>query len=144
MTTVSRFAAVLVPALLAAPLAWSQGAGQDAPWGDSAQIQHQHGVDYVNGGVGLNARARIAHVREDFPLKMVFSTPSGNYLVADHVSIRHEGEQVLAIDDVGPMLLVKLEPGTYRVRATYEGRTQERDVRVGAQPRTVYWRFPSA
>lgn len=144
MTTISRFAAVLVPALLAAPLAWSQEAVQEAPGQDSAQVQHQHGVDYVNGGVGLNARARIATVHENFPLKMVFSTPAGNYLVADHVSIRHEGERMLAIDNVGPMLLVKLQPGTYHVRATYEGRLQERDVRVGAQPHTVYWRFPSA
>ncbi len=144
MATAFRFAAVLLPALLAAPLAWSQGAGQDNPRRDSPQVQQKHGIDYINGGIGLSARAQIAHVREDFPLKMVFSTPSGNYLVADHVSIRHEGERVLAIDDVGPMLLVKLEPGLYQVRATYEGRTEERDVRVGRQPHTLNLRFPAA
>lgn len=144
MATVSRFVAALVPALLAAPLAFSQSAWQDAPRWDSPQIQHEQGVDYINGGVGLSARAQIAHVREDFPLKIVFSTPSGDYLVADHVSIQRQGERVLALDDVGPMLLVKLEPGLYRLRATYEGRTQERDVRVGSQPHTINWRFPSA
>ena len=144
MATVSRFAAVLVPALLAAPFAWSQSAGQDLARSDAPQIQHDHGVAYVNGGIGLNARAQIAEVRNDFALKLVFSTPSGGYLVADHVSIQRQGEPVLSLDAVGPMLLVKLEPGVYRVKATYEGRTQERDVRVGSQPHTINWRFPSA
>ena len=35
---------------------------------------------------------------------------------------------VLGVDRAGPMLLVKLPPGSYTVDATYDGKTERRTV----------------
>lgn len=43
--------------------------------------------------------------------------------------------------DGGPMFFVRLDPGLYRVSATYEGVTRITTVRIGATAvdATVYW-----
>ena len=108
----------------------------------SPRVRSSGGVEYLSGGAGEEARAAIDAQRSAFPLRLVFSLASGEYLVADHVDVRGAGGSVFAVDNVGPMLLVKLPPGDYTVDASFGGRTEQRKVRVARESTTVNLRWP--
>jgi hypothetical protein len=118
-----------------------------APAGDAGvasppQVQSADGVEYINGGAGEEARAAIDARRGAFPLRLVFSLPSGAYVVADHVDVSNARGKVLGVDGAGPILLVKVPPGEYSVEARYGGKVERRAVRVGRDGTTVNWRWP--
>ncbi len=85
------------------------------------RVRSAGGVEYINGGAGEETRAAIDAQRGDFPLRLVFSVAGGAYVVADHVDVGGAQGKVLAVDNAGPILLVKLPPGAYTVDATYGG-----------------------
>lgn len=99
------------------------------------------GVEYVNGGAGAEAQEAIGKMQSSFALKLVFATSTGAYAVADRVSVTRGSASVLDVERAGPLLLVKLPPGSYRVEATAGGRTEGRDVRVGGALQTLTWRI---
>jgi len=138
MPACARFAMTVVLALLSASLAFAESAPGAPP---APQVRSANGVDYINGGAGEEARAAIAQMQSGFGLKIVFSNASGEYLVADRVSIKGRSGEVFAVDGAGPLLLVKLPAGNYTVAADIEGKTEQRAVTVGAGLRTVNWRF---
>jgi hypothetical protein len=120
---------------------------QTAPSADpglppTPRIHSAGGVEYINGGAGEEARADIAAERAAFPLRMAFSLASGAYVVADHVDVSNAQGKLLAVDNAGPLLLVKVQPGDYTVDATYAGKTERRRVHVGRDAATVNWRWP--
>ena len=139
MDTIARSAAGFT--LLFACAALAQTAG-DAGAPAAPRVHSAGGVEYLNGGAGEEARAAIDAQRAAFPLRLVFSVASGAYVVADHVDVNDAKGRVLAVDNAGPMLLVKLPPGDYTVDASYAGRTERRKVRVGRDAATVNWRWP--
>jgi hypothetical protein len=133
-----RFASTLAAAVLCVGAAFAQ-ADPGAP--PPPQVRSANGIDYINGGAGEEARAAIAQMQAGFSLKIVFSNASGEYLVADRVSIKGRSGEVFAVDGAGPLLLVKLPAGNYTVAANIEGKSEQRAVTVGAGLRTVNWRF---
>jgi hypothetical protein len=147
MNTNARLALFLGAALLLTCAALAQTVlAQTVPAGDIGapppRVHSVAGVEYINGGAGEEARAAIDTERQAFPLRLVFSLASGAYVVADHVDVSDSKGKVLAVDNVGPMLLVKVPPGDYTVDASYGGKTEERKVRVGRDGATVNWRWP--
>lgn len=108
------------------------------------RVQSAGGIEYLSGGAGQEARAAIASMQAPFPMRIVFSEGSGEYIVVDHVAISAGSRRVLEVDGVGPMLLVKLPQGDYTVEATYGGRTERRTVRVGRERLSLNWRWSSA
>ena len=58
------------------------------------------GIAYVTGGAGEEARAAMAQLRPEFPLRVVFSDSSGAYVVADRVEVRG-ASGVLAVSGAG-------------------------------------------
>ena len=126
----------------AAALAQSSPSASDSGAPPAPQVRSSGGVEYLNGGAGEEARAAIDAQRGAFPLRLVFSVASGAYVVADHVDVSDAKGKVLAVDNAGPMLLVKVPPGTYTVAASYGGKTERRTVRVGGDSATVNWRWP--
>ena len=141
MNSSTRFALTLVVALLSAGVAFAQ-ADPGAP--PPPQVRSANGIDYVNGGAGEEARDAIARMQPGFGLKLVFSNASGEYLVADHVAVKGRAGEVFDVDGAGPMLLVKLPPGDFTVIASYEGKTEQRAVKVGSGTSTLNWRFGGA
>jgi len=144
VNTNERLALGLGLALLLTCAALAQTA---APAADSGappppQVRSADGVEYLNGGVGEEARAAIDAQRSAFPLRLVFSVASGAYVVADHVDIGGVHGKVLGVDRAGPMLLVKLPPGDYTVDASYAGKSEQRKVRVARESTTVNVRWP--
>jgi hypothetical protein len=140
MQAITRFALTLLLAVTGAGMAFAQtDPGAPRP----PQVRSANGIDYVNGGAGVEARDAMAQLQPGFDLKLVFSNQSGEYLVADHVSVKGRAGEVFDVDRAGPLLLVKLAPGDYTVIASVEGKTQQRAVKVGAGLRTVNWSFPA-
>jgi hypothetical protein len=138
----ARLASLLGAALLLTCAALAQ----TVPAGDAGapppRVYSAGGVEYLNGGAGEEARAAIDAERQAFPLRLVFSVASGAYVVADHVDVSDAKGKVLGVDNVGPMLLVKVPPGNYTIDASYGGKTELRKVRVGPDGVTVNWRWP--
>ncbi len=139
MDTNARLALTLGLALIFTCAALAQNAPAADPGAPLPARIHTAagGVEYINGGAGEEARAGIAAERAAFPLRMVFSIASGAYVVADHVDVSDARGKVLGVDNAGPLLLVKVQPGEYTVDASYGGKTERRKVRVGRDAATV-------
>lgn len=101
--------------------------------------------NYLNGGIGLDARAAMHAERAHYNLRLAFAEAhSGEYLAGLHLTITPLGNQDEAqrYDDCGPLFYAQLKPGRYRISAEYEGKTQELSTTVGAKgvDRVLYWR----
>ena len=90
-----------------------------------------NGTAYVSGGVGDNELLQINQASKDYNLKLILAEKSGAYAANVMVSIfDRKGKQVLDVPSAGPILLTRLAPDKYRVRASYEGREMQKEVRV--------------
>ena len=89
---------------------------------------------YISGGAGEDARRELLAKERDYNLKIVAADKSGDYLAAVQVVIESaRKERVLDTTMEGPILLVKLAPGTYTIRATSDDTTLTRTVTIAAQ-----------
>ena len=72
-------------------------------------------------------------MQKDFNLKMVFTNKAGEYLSDVKVTIIDSSGRVLldAVTD-GPLLMTKLQAGRYRIDATFDGKSERRNVAVTA------------
>ncbi|HEU4345546.1 MAG TPA: carboxypeptidase regulatory-like domain-containing protein [Candidatus Binatia bacterium] len=84
------------------------------------------GFRYMSGGIGLEEREIMLGWEADYTLKLAFAELSGDYLsnVKVHVAGRN-GKEVLSMTTNGPWLYIKLPPGTFDVKATFEGETRQ-------------------
>lgn len=89
---------------------------------------------YVNGGVGLEERSALQAQKADYNLHMTFANRgSGEFRSDVQVTIAdHKGNVALNANDAGPLLMVKLDPGQYRVTATAMGQMQSKNVTLHA------------
>jgi hypothetical protein len=91
-------------------------------------------VPYISGGAGEDERRELLAKERDYNLKIVAADKSGDYLANVQVVIESAGkERVLDTTMDGPILLVKLAPGTYTIRATSDAKTLTRTVTIAAQ-----------
>jgi hypothetical protein len=91
-------------------------------------------VPYISGGAGVDAREELLAKEKEYNLKIIAAEKSGDYLAGVKVVIESaRKEQVLDTTMEGPILLAKLAPGTYTVRATSSGQTLTRTVTIPAQ-----------
>jgi hypothetical protein len=89
---------------------------------------------YISGGVGEDARQELLAKERDYNLKIIAADKSGDYLADVQVVIESaRKERVLDTTMQGPILLVKLAPGTYTIRATSDAKTLTRTVTIAAQ-----------
>lgn len=98
-------------------------------------LQTSGGVSYITGGVGLDESAAIKAAEKDFNLSLLFAqNKRGEYLADVQVSIVDKaGKTVLKVVSDGPMLLVRLPAGAYKVSANHEGKTLVKAVQVEAK-----------
>ncbi len=91
-------------------------------------------VPYISGGTGADEREELLAKEKEFNLKIIAAEKSGDYLAGVKVVIESaRKEQVLDTTMEGPVLLAKLAPGTYTIRATSGGQTLTRTVTIPAQ-----------
>ncbi len=91
-------------------------------------------VPHISGGVGADAREELLAKEKEYNLKIIAAQKSGDYLANVKVVIESaRKEQVLDTTMEGPILLAKLAPGTYTIRATSDGQMLTRTVTIPAQ-----------
>ncbi|ALX34803.1 hypothetical protein PATSB16_30490 [Pandoraea thiooxydans] len=123
-----------IAATLAVSLALAGAAAAQAPLPGELSPQRAGSVAYLSGGVGEDEVQAMRAAAPQYSLRMTFAQAGGAYLADVHVRIeRADGAVVLSTITTGPFLYVELPPGTYRVRARYEGAAQERNVTIARQ-----------
>jgi len=91
-------------------------------------------VSYVSGGVGTESREELLAKESEYNLKIVAAATSGDYLADVQIVIAGaRSGPVLDATMEGPILLAKLSPGTYTVKATSDAQTQTKTVTIPAQ-----------
>src|ERR1700694_936967 len=80
-------------------------------------------VPHISGGAGEDARQELLAKESEYNLKIITADKSGDYLAGVQVVIESAmKERVLDTTMDGPILLVKLTPGTYTIRATSDSK----------------------
>ena len=102
------------------------------------------GVGYQVGGVDAEEARQLSQAAREYPVELIFAWKgSGEYLADVQLSVRDEsGRTLLSLNDAGPIVLLKLAPGRYRVDALRNTRELHRMVQVGAnthQQAVFYW-----
>jgi hypothetical protein len=91
-------------------------------------------VPYISGGAGADAREQLLAREKEFNLKIIVADKSGDYLAGVKIMIESATKaQVLDTTMEGPILLAKLPPGTYTIRATSNDQKLTRTVTIAAQ-----------
>src|SRR6202795_4618772 len=91
-------------------------------------------VPYISGGAGADAREELLAREKEYNLKIIAAEKSGDYLADVKVVIESANkERVLDTTMDGPILLAKLPPGTYTIRATSGSQTLTQTVTIAAQ-----------
>ena len=108
------------------------------------QVKQKDGVSYVSGGISDSGQAKAKELGKDMNLHLVFARASGgNYMADVAVTIADKsGKTVFELPSSDPLLFVKLPPGSYKVTAKADGKSQERMVEVsgkGPHMETLRW-----
>jgi hypothetical protein len=103
-------------------------------------------VPYISGGVGADAREELLAKESEYNLKIVVAATSGDFLADVQVVIDSaRNGRVLDTTMEGPILLARLSPGTYSVRATSDAQPQTKSVTIASQGmQQLDFRWPRA
>ncbi len=102
------------------------------------------GVPFIVGGWSGEARRELAIHAAEFSVTLVFAHRGSCEYIAD-VNVRvadERGAEVVALDEVGPIVLFGLAPGSYQVTVTRNGQSLTRALTVGPRTRrqtVFYW-----
>lgn len=124
------------PAISFAAALQEESAGALAEQGLLPRVEQENGVSFLSGGVGVDERQQIKPLTRAMNLQLVFAEESGALLADVDVRVAEsEGREVLNLEASDPLVFARLQPGTYDVAATVDGKTIERQVVVPAQGR---------
>ncbi len=111
------------------------------------QPKTQGNVTFLSGGIGEDEAAALKGAQRQYPLSMTFSAGKrGAYLAGVQVTITDKsGGTVLQTVSEGPIMLVRLPSGVYRVDAQANGKTLQREARVASSGAThLSFNWPDA
>jgi len=93
---------------------------------------------HLSGGVGVDEREQMLAQENNFNLKLTFAAKTGSYLAnVDLVISDASGAKLLTLASDGPIVLVQLPPGRYKIEASADGKAQHRNIRIDAKKRTT-------
>lgn len=125
--------------LVALALPWTLAAAADLnapidPQAVQLQPQEQNGVRYLQGGIGQD-EANALRRTTGYDLHVTLSVGADDkFQSGATVDIQNaQGQPVLALQDVGPLLFVQLPPGQYRVTGNADGQTVQQQVTVSGK-----------
>jgi len=137
-------AAACLPALAATPLQFGDPEPARAVFpAPLVALANMDLYAVASGGIGDEERAALQAQARDYSMRLVFSEQNGQYVVADTVSLRRAGNEVLRLDQVGPLVYAKLPAGQYALTVSYKGVTQTRGVTIGARSADVHITWPT-
>lgn len=105
-------------------------------------VEPSHATTYLNGGIGSDEEQYMRSVAADWPLRLTFAqSPSGDFVAGVRLLITNEkGTPYLQSSDAGPMTYVRLPPGKWRIVASYQGKSETREVTLdGKTGRDVFF-----
>ncbi len=102
------------------------------------------GFRYMSGGVGSEERATMEGRAREYNLRLAFAAKSGPYISDVTLLIQDEkGKEIINTVTNGPWFFIDLPPGTYSVKATFDGQVREikslRLVKGKSARRYFYW-----
>lgn len=111
---------------------------------NAQMVNYSNAVKMISGGVGDDEEVDLSQVQNQYNLKLMFTEGNGMYLsdVQVHISDRN-GQGIADTVTRGPILLLKLPPGKYKVSAVSEGVSREQNVSVNNALRTYQLRYPT-
>lgn len=107
-----------------------------AQGGTLPPTMQQGDVSYVSGGIDSDESDVFKRqaVRWPLSIEMAARGDGTNEYIADaQVQIMRGSTTVLDTRAKGPFMLVKVPPGSYTVKATYNGKPMRKEVKVPAQ-----------
>ncbi|KFB67200.1 hypothetical protein [Candidatus Accumulibacter vicinus] len=123
----------LVIALPCAPLL-AATAGDVTP-ANTTSAPQEPGA-WMSGGIGDEAREDMRKVAAAYNVHVMFSEQRGNYLAGIPFTVarlaRGSRQQIYAAVSDGPLLYLKLPPGSYQIAAEIDGVWQSQQVQAGA------------
>jgi hypothetical protein len=109
---------------------------------EQPMVRHSAGgIAYISGGASEDDRQSMAQRQAEFPFTVKLSEPSGEFAVADRLSVLTPQGSLLIVRDAGPVVMMKLPPGPYTLEASYQGRVERRAIQVAANAQTLNWRL---
>lgn len=111
---------------------------------DLPALQQQGGIEYLTGGIGLEESTAIEAESRKWPLTLLFSARRWQrsvYTSDAKVTLRDgHGKPLLQVQADGPFLLLRLQPGSYTVEATLDGKPLQQRVvlKKGDAARVVF------
>lgn len=117
-------------------------------WGQNLAMRESDGLRWVCGGVGADERRVLAAMNAQANLSLVFVTlKRGGYLADVELSLFDANAKAarLTTSTDGPMCLLRLPPGKYRLEALFAGVKRTSAVTVSAdakQPVRAVFAFP--
>lgn len=111
--------------------------------GFALEVQHQGGIAYISGGVGLSEREELKAQEKDYTLILLLATKEGPYLSGTPVEVLDaKGTSLLTATSEGPFFYAKLPAGNYTVKAGSEPSIKSEKVAITANSSKVlrfYW-----
>lgn len=106
--------------------------------------QVQGNIAYVSGGIGASGQQAIRNVEANYNLRLIFAEQgSGEYLADVQVLIEDShGKQLVDATAEGPIMLMKVPPGTYKILALFAGKPLSKSVTIpakGSIQEAFYW-----
>jgi hypothetical protein len=125
-----------VAALQCAPLLADEVASHNA----TSMAQEQ--VPWMSGGIGDEARDEMRKAAAAYNVHLVFSDRLGNYLADIPFSVaRRDGRKIHTGVSEGPLLYLKLPPGSYQISAEMNGLWQSKRIQASASGNSVKTSF---
>jgi len=107
----------------------------------ATEIQAEHTpVQMISGGIGDAEMKNITAVQKQYSLKLIFTEADGEYLADIGVLIRDtKGNTVVDTTSGGPILLMKLTPGSYTLSSSVTGETKTQHIKVHGTGLNTYY-----
>jgi len=108
----------------------------------NAGSQTQAELPWLSGGIGDEALQEMRKAAAAYNLQVMFSNRLGSYLASVPFKLSsRDGRSLLAGVSEGPLVYMKLQPGTYRFSAEIDGAWQSRSIRVSSSRSPVRLMF---
>jgi len=101
------------------------------------------GIQYMAGGVGLDARAELQKNAAAYNVLFMFAESNGEFVIPESVSVRKGSVDMLSVPDSGPLMYVSLPNGAYTVAATYKGVVRSKAIQVTGRMPDVVLTWPA-
>lgn len=99
-------------------------------------------ISWLSGGVGDEALAEMRKVAASFNVHVMFSDKTGHYLADIPFTVTgQDGRKILSDVSTGPLLYLKLLPGSYQIAVEIDGVWQSKRIRASASGSPVKMSF---